>query len=89
MSISKMDIDINKQINAIKKLIPSADGERLDFLTDQLHALLKKKQELAKSRPILNQVEEDIVEEPEVPSLPTQEKLPVVKIENVDHKSLK
>jgi hypothetical protein len=50
-----MDTDIDKQINVIKKLIPSADSERLTFLTNQLSVLLKKKEELAKSKPVSNQ----------------------------------
>jgi hypothetical protein len=38
-----MDTDIDKQIEAIKKLIPAASGDRLTFLNRRLTALLQKK----------------------------------------------
>jgi hypothetical protein len=83
-----MDIDIDRQINAIKKLIPFADGDHLTFLTNQLTALLKKKEELAKSKPVSNQEEDKLEQEPEVPSLSTQENVLIVKILRVDKKTL-
>jgi hypothetical protein len=84
-----MDMDIDKEINAIKKLIPSAFGERLSFLTQRLSVLLQKKEELEKSKEPSNPVEEDILEEePEPPSLPMQENYPKLKIIKIDKKIL-
>jgi phage-related minor tail protein len=38
-------MDIDKEINAIKKLIPSATGERLTKLNQRLTFLISKQQE--------------------------------------------
>jgi hypothetical protein len=38
-------MDTDRRIEALKKLIPSADGERLLQLTEQLSYLLRKKQD--------------------------------------------
>jgi hypothetical protein len=39
-----MDTDIDRQIEAIKKLIPAASGDRLTFLTRRLVTLLMAKE---------------------------------------------
>jgi hypothetical protein len=86
-----MDMDIDKEIDVIKKLIPSATGERLSFLNRRLTVLLQKKEDLEKSKQALDPVEEDIPqEEPiqEPPSLPTQENPSTVKIIKIDKNSL-
>jgi hypothetical protein len=68
-------MDIDRRIEALKKLIPSATGERLFELTEQLSFLLKKKQDEEEARQRTSQVE--TIEPPleEVPSLPIIENL--------------
>jgi hypothetical protein len=84
-----MDMDIDKEIEVVKKLIPSAIGEKLTFLNRRLTILLQKKEELEKSKQPLNPVEEDIPQEEKVPpSLPTQENTSTVKIIKIDKHTL-
>jgi hypothetical protein len=79
LSLSKMDRD--KRIELLKNLIPSAHGERLLQLTEELSALLWKQLDEEKSKQnCLDRVERTIeppLEEP--PSLPINENLKIVK----------
>jgi membrane protein involved in colicin uptake len=64
-------MDTDRRIEALKKLIPSADGERLLQLTEQLSYLLRKKQDEEEAKQRESRVERTIeppIEEP--PSLP-------------------
>jgi hypothetical protein len=71
-------MDRNRRIEAVKKLIPSATGDRLFELTQQLSVLVMKKQD-EETRKRANRVEtiEPPLEEP--PSLPINENLKIVK----------
>jgi hypothetical protein len=62
-------MDIDKEINALKKLIPTATGERLTYLTQRLSFLLSKQQE--QERVKLAQNQEDDTVEPEQEPQPT------------------
>jgi hypothetical protein len=77
-------MDTDREINAIKKLIPSATGDNLIYLNQRLSILLKKKQDEERSRQRLIQ-EEDIVEpDTQPPSLPIKENAKALKIIDID-----
>jgi hypothetical protein len=83
ISDSKMDADIDRQIESIKKLIPAASGVRLTFLTRRLNALLQKKQELLNEPVDLNLEDEQVLTEVQhEPSLSIKEN-PVVKVVSI------
>jgi hypothetical protein len=85
-------MDIDTEINVIKKLIPAATGDKLAYLNQRLTILLKKKEEREKSKQASNPVEEDIIPEeeiqPEPPSLSNQENPKTIKIIKIDNKTL-
>jgi hypothetical protein len=88
-------MDIDKEINTIKKSITAATGERLAFLTQRLSFLLSKQQEQERVR-LAETQDEDTTEPPlesSQSSLSTQQNIQqevnrVVKISKIDPKDL-
>jgi hypothetical protein len=81
-------MDIDRRIEALKKLIPSATGERLFELTQQLSFLLMKKQDEEEAKQLANRVKtiESPLEEP--PSLPINENLKGISRVEINSKDL-
>jgi hypothetical protein len=81
-------MDTDREINAIKKLIPSASGERLMQLTQRLSFSLKKKQDEQQSKQNACQEEDTIEPEVQPPSLTIKENAKAVKIIEINSKDL-
>jgi hypothetical protein len=81
-------MDIDREINTLKKLIPSADGERLALLTERLSFLLKKKQGEEQARQHQNQEEDTIEPNITPPSLTIKKNAKAVKIVEINSKDL-
>jgi hypothetical protein len=80
-------MDTDREINAIKKLIPSATGDNLIDLNQRLNILLKKKQDEERSRQ--RSIQEDTVEpDTQPPSLLNKENAKAVKIIKIDTKTV-
>jgi hypothetical protein len=81
-------MDTDREINTIKKLIPSASGERLVQLTQRLSYLLKKKEDEEQAKQRANQEEDTIEAIIQPPSLPINENIKGFKIFEINSKDL-
>jgi hypothetical protein len=81
-------MDTDREINVIKKLIPSATGEHLLYVNQLLSILLKKKQDEERSRQRSIHEEDTIEPDTQAPSLPIKENAKAVKIHDIDTKTL-
>jgi hypothetical protein len=81
-------MDMDRENNTVKKLIPSATGERLIQLTQRLSFLLKKKQDEEQARQHQNQEEDTIEPDIQLPSLTIKENVKAVKIVEINSNDL-
>jgi hypothetical protein len=86
-------MDVDREIQDLKKLIITAEGETLDYLVDQSHTLLRRQRAERQAREHENQPRqadtEPVAAGTQPPSLEIKEKHSALKIVSIDNNVLK
>jgi hypothetical protein len=82
-------MDIDREIQNLKKLIANAEGDNLTYLVERLHTLVKKREAEKRLKESQNQEEYNQEKDIEPPSLLIKEKDKSVKIVGIDQNILK